>query len=245
MQVIAKAGVLVLTIEGGIFDIIGPVMIGPSSSHTAGAVRLGLMARNIFGEQPDKVEIVLHGSFAFTGRGHGTDRALVAGLLGWAPDDTRLPQSLKTAAELGMQVEFFSADLGEVHPNTALLRLEKGKNKLEILGSSIGGGKILTTKINDFQVELSGSYAALIIAHRDRPGVVASVTSIVADHKINISAMRVSRQSRGARAMMIIEMDQLPPEGIVSEILGCQSVEHALLLKPITTLGGDKIGQNN
>lgn len=220
-------------------------MIGPSSSHTAGAVRLGFMARNIFGEQPDKAEIILHGSFALTGRGHGTDRALAAGLLGWTPDDRRLPRSLKVAAELGIQVEFFSADLGDVHPNTALLRLEKGKNKLEILGSSIGGGKILATKINDFQVEFSGSYAALIIAHEDRPGVVASVTSIVADHKINISAMRVSRQSKGSRAMLIIEMDQLPPEEIVSEILGCQSVEHALLLKPITALGGDRIEQNN
>lgn len=231
-----------MAIEGGIFDIIGPIMIGPSSSHTAGAVRLGLMARNIFGAQPYKVEILLHGSFASTGKGHGTDRALVAGLLGWMPDDIRLSQSLKIATELGMQVEFFSADLGKVHPNTALLRLEKEKNKLEIAGSSTGGGKILITKINDFQVEFSGSYPALIVPHADRPGVVASATSIVAEHKINISAMRVSRQSKGARAMLIIEMDQLPPAEIVSEILGCQSVEQALLLKPITALGGDRIG---
>ncbi len=234
-----------MAIEGGIFDIIGPTMIGPSSSHTAGAVRLGLMARNIFGEQPHKVEIVLHGSFALTGKGHGTDRALVAGLLGWMTDDIRLPQSLKTAIELGMQVEFFSADLGKVHPNTALLRLEKGKNKLEVLGSSIGGGKVLITKINDFQVEFSGNYAALIVAHVDRAGVVASATSIVAGYKVNISAMRVSRQSKGGRAMLIIEMDQLPPAEIVSEIFGCQSVEQVLLLQPITALGGDRIGQNN
>ena len=225
--------------EGGILDIIGPVMIGPSSSHTAGAVRLGLMARNIFGRQPEEVDILLHGSFASTGKGHGTDKALAAGILGWRPDDVRLPKSLEIAAGMGVRILFETIDLGEVHPNTALLRLKKAAETLEVRGSSIGGGKILINKINEFEVELSGSYATMIIAHRDRPGAIANVTKVLAQHEVNISSMRVSRESRGAGAMMLIEMDEIPPGEVAAEIKFLPIVEHALSLKPVTSLGVD------
>jgi len=223
--------------EGGIFDIIGPVMVGPSSSHTAGAVRLGSMARNIFGMKPENVEIFLHGSFASTGVGHGTDRALAAGLLGWRPDDVRLVRSLETAKEMGVNIIFKSTDLGDAHPNTVLLCLKKGERYLEIQGSSIGGGKILITRINEFNVELSGAYATLVISHQDRPGAVATVTKILGGHNVNISSMRVSRESRGAKAMMLIEMDELPSYNVVDEIRSNQVVEDALLLQPLTSMG--------
>jgi len=225
--------------EGGIFDIIGPVMVGPSSSHTAGAVRLGSMARNIFGMKPENVEIFLHGSFASTGVGHGTDRALAAGLLGWRPDDVRLVRSLETAKEMGVNIIFKSTDLGDAHPNTVLLYLKKDERYLEIQGSSIGGGKILITRINEFNVELSGAYATLVISHQDRPGAVATVTKILGGHNVNISSMRVSRESRGAKAMMLIEMDELPSYNVVDEIRSNQVVEDALLLQPLTSMGDE------
>ncbi|MGE5560376.1 MAG: L-serine ammonia-lyase, iron-sulfur-dependent subunit beta [Chloroflexota bacterium] len=193
-----------------IFDIIGPVMIGPSSSHTAGAVRLGLAGRAIIGGQPVRAELGLHGSFAQTYRGHGTDLALVAGLLGMAPDDQRIPTALELAPAQGLSVEFATVDLGDdVHPNTVRMALTTAAGtETIIVGSSIGGGRILVTRINQFEVAFHGEYHALILAYQDRPGVIAKVTSLLATDEVNIATMRVSREARGSQALMIIEVDQ-------------------------------------
>jgi len=194
--------------QRSVFDIVGPVMIGPSSSHTAGAVRLGELARAIFGDRPVSATIRLHGSFASTGRGHGTDLALVAGLLGMAPDDARIPSALSIAAEEGLHVHFVTADLGEVHPNTAEFDLAGAAGgRMCVRGSSLGGGDVVVSSIDGFEVEANGEFPLLIVDHTDRPGEIAAVTGILADSGVNIAEMRVSRERRGARALMLIETD--------------------------------------
>jgi L-serine dehydratase len=200
--------------QRSVFDIIGPVMIGPSSSHTAGAVRLGALARAIFGGQPSSAEIVLHGSFASTGTGHGTDLALVSGLLGMSPDDPRIPEAFALAEDSGLAVSFTSDDLGEVHPNTALLTLH-GPDGREMLvqGCSVGGGDVLVTRIGEFDVEVSGELPVLVVAHHDQPGVIAGVTAVLAAEGVNVASMEVSRERRGASALMIIETDNPVGEG--------------------------------
>jgi L-serine dehydratase len=192
-----------------VFEIIGPVMIGPSSSHTAGAVRLGLLARAVFGEQPARARITLHGSFASTGHGHGTDLALVAGLLGMAPDDERIRTADRQAREAGMEVTFESGDLGEVHPNTARLELSSADGRtVTAQGSSVGGANVVLTSIDDFDVAITGELPVLVVEHHDQPGVIAAVSAILAEHGVNIASMEVSRERRGARALMVIETDQ-------------------------------------
>jgi L-serine dehydratase len=194
--------------QRSVFDIIGPVMIGPSSSHTAGAVRLGALARAIFGERPVRAAILLHGSFASTGTGHGTDIALVAGLLGMQPDDGRIPEALGIAADGGLEVAFEEADLGEVHPNTAEFRLaDAGGREMSIRGSSLGGGDVTVTDIDGFEVEISGELPVLVVEHHDQPGEIAAVTGILAEGGVNIASMQVSREQKGARALMLIETD--------------------------------------
>ena len=225
-----------------VFDIIGPVMTGPSSSHTAGAVRLGLAGRAIIGGTPARARLGLHGSFAQTYRGHGTDLALVAGLMGMKPDDERVPAALDLAAEEGLEVAFELVDLGPgVHPNTVRMILT-GRNGREttrdgrettVIGSSIGGGRILVTRIGQFAVDFSGEYHAVILAYGDRPGVVAAATSLIAADRVNIAAMRVSREARHARALTIMELDQpISPEtmALMARIPG---VDTALSIPPI------------
>ena len=205
--------------QRSLFDIVGPVMIGPSSSHTAGAARLGALARAVVGGTPRSAKIALHGSFATTGRGHGTDRALVAGLLGFAPDDERLPDSLQLAREQGLSIVFTEEDLGEVHPNTARMSMtdESGREFL-VQGSSLGGGDVLVTLINDFPVEVTGELPMLVVVHQDQPGVVAAVTARLAADVINIASMQVARERRGARALMLIETDEPVAEEIAASI---------------------------
>jgi L-serine dehydratase len=191
-----------------VFDVIGPVMIGPSSSHTAGAVRLGRLARAVFGEQPARARITLHGSFASTGRGHGTDLALVAGLLGFAPDDERIRIADEEARRAGLDVSFSEADLGEVHPNTARLELSSADgHTVTVQGSSVGGADVVLTAIDDFDVNITGELPVLVVEHRDQPGVIASVSAVLARYGVNIASMEVSRERRGARALMVIETD--------------------------------------
>lgn len=196
-----------MTRQRSVFDIVGPVMIGPSSSHTAGAVRLGRLARSVFGGLPQRADIVLHGSFASTGRGHGTDLALIAGLLGMSPDDRRIPEATALAHDVGLSVTFESGDLGEVHPNTALFWLEDSAHRMQIRGSSLGGGDVVVTDIDGFEVEVSGELPMLVVEHQDRPGEIASVTGLLAECGANIASMQVSREHRGARALMLIETD--------------------------------------
>lgn len=190
------------------FDIIGPIMIGPSSSHTAGAVRLGLMARAILGEDVKTINIKLYGSFAQTYKGHGTDRALIAGIMGFKPDDERIRNLYKQQKEKNIEFSFSEVDLEDAHPNTAIIEL-KGvtDRKIEVTGASIGGGNIIISAVNNYEVQLSGKYPSIIIVHQDMPGVVNGVTAALARYNINIAYMKVSRSERGAEALMNIEVD--------------------------------------
>lgn len=195
--------------QRSVFDIVGPVMIGPSSSHTAGAVRLGRLAAAILGGTPASARILLHGSFATTGHGHGTDLALLAGLLGLMPDDERIAEAPQLAAEAGMAYAFETVDLGETHPNTARMHLtSRDGREMMVQGCSVGGGDVIVTRIDDFDVEVSGELPMLVVEHVDRPGLIAGVSAVLAEAGVNIAAMRVSRERRGARALMLIETDQ-------------------------------------
>jgi len=219
----------------GVFDIVGPVMIGPSSSHTAGAVRLGLMARQILGEEPVKAEIHLHGSFARTYRGHGTDKALVAGIMGMHPDDERIREALPLAEAAGLAVSIQTVHIEGAHPNTAVLYLTGTSGHLaRIRGASVGGGNILVTNIDGYEVELTGQYPTLVVIHRDRPGVITRVTEILARYELNVAFMRVARQSRGETAMMMLELDDELTEEVVEE---CQQVKRVLNAFSIPAIG--------
>jgi len=192
-----------------LFDILGPVMVGPSSSHTAGAVRMGLIARQLLGEVPAEAEIVLHGSFADTGEGHGTDKALVAGLLGLTPDDERIPISFSLAAQAGLCFTILRRELRGAHPNTALLTL-KGVNGAQtgVQCASIGGGRIRVEKLNGVDVSFSAEHNTLIIHNNDVPGIVAEVSSRLAGQRINIATLQLFRDKRGGKAVMVLEIDQ-------------------------------------
>jgi L-serine dehydratase len=183
-------------------------MIGPSSSHTAGACRLGELARAILGDTPASAHIVLHGSFASTGPGHGTDIALVAGLLGMHPDDARLPRAFEIAREAGLVFDFAEADLGDVHPNTAVFELTDSDGRvMSVHGSSLGGGDVVVTRVDNYDVEITGELPLLVVGHLDRPGEIAAVTSILAETHVNVASMYVSRERRGANALMLIATD--------------------------------------
>lgn len=202
-----------------LFDVIGPIMVGPSSSHTAGAIRLGRLARAAAGFGPVRAVIRLHGSFADTGRGHGTDRGLVAGLLGWATDDPRLQEVGGHAKRAGLTVEFIKADLGRVHPNTARFVLEgPDGEQCEAQGSSVGGGAVILTELDGWPVELQGLYDTLLISHRDRPGALAAITGRLASFGMNIATMRVARRTRGGDAMATLELDQAPSDKVRREL---------------------------
>ncbi len=195
--------------EYSVFDIIGPRMTGPSSSHTAGACRLSNTARRIAGEDILAVAFTLYGSFAKTGAGHGTDKALIAGILGMQPDDPGIINAYEAAEQAGVGVSFSYSEDTPHHPNTVRIRIA-GKNGIttEVVGESIGGGNIRIVEINGLDVELTGDYPTLIIQYQDVPGVVAVVTHVLAQHHINIAFMRVFRHGKGADAYMIIETDQ-------------------------------------
>lgn len=217
-----------------VFDLIGPVMVGPSSSHTAGAVRLGAMARKILGSEPIEAEIILHGSFAETGKGHGTNLALVAGLLGMHTDDERIPRAFEIAKERGLSVNFTTGNLGDVHPNTVKMNLVSQEGEtVEVTGSSIGGGRIQIQGINEFQVKVMGDYHTLVVLQNDLPGVVAQVTSLIASTQINIAQMRVSREKKGARALMIIETDQAVDPAALVLMRKLPAVNQAMAIEPL------------
>jgi len=210
--------------QRSIFDVIGPVMIGPSSSHTAGATRLGRLARAVFGQLPKHAEIALHGSFASTGYGHGTDLALIAGLLGCTPDDERILCAYELAEAAGLTVSITEAHLGEVHPNTARFRLSAPGAEMDICGSSLGGGAVCVTDVDHFAVQITGNLPMLLVEHEDRPGQIAGATRILAEDGINVASMQVSREQRGARALMLIETDDEAGAEAVSRIGGISGI---------------------
>lgn len=201
-----------------VFDIIGPVMVGPSSSHTAGAARIGKTARNFLGGEPTWATIHLYGSFAKTYKGHGTDFAIVGGLLGLETDDPRISTALEIAKEKGMEIKFIEDTAATDHPNTARLIIGNETDEIEVIGISIGGGKIEIIELNGFALRLSGGYPAILIMHNDRFGAIASVTNILAKNKINIGHMEVNRKDIGKEALMVIEVDQNVDDRILSEL---------------------------
>ena len=213
-----------------IFDMMGPVMVGPSSSHTAGAARIGNMGRTLLGEEVARADIGLYGSFAETGFGHGTDRALLAGLLGMKPDDLRIPNAYEEANRAGMAYSFRTVELRDAHPNTALLELTgKSGKQLTLQASSIGGGAIVVNKIDSIDVNFTGDFNTLIVRNQDESGSVAAITSILSQVHINVANMSVNRHRRGGDALMVIETDQhIKPRQVefLSELPGILSVTY-------------------
>jgi L-serine dehydratase len=206
------------------FDIIGPVMIGPSSSHTAGAARIGRVARTLFGKLPKKAVISLYGSFAKTYKGHGTDFAIVAGLLDLDTFDERMPKSLAIAKDLGLEVVFQTEEAVTDHPNTVKINLYGGDEELELVGISIGGGTIEITELNSFPLKLSGEHPAILVVHQDRFGIISAVTSVLSKYQINIGHMEVSRLDKGEMALMVIEVDQKIEDLVIEELSNLANV---------------------
>ncbi|GAB6168037.1 L-serine ammonia-lyase, iron-sulfur-dependent subunit beta [Clostridium carnis] len=218
----------------GVFDILGPIMVGPSSSHTAGAARLGKVARSIAGEDIVEVTFMLHGSFGKTYKGHGTDRALVAGIMGMSPCDDRLIDSLNIAKKNGVKVTFKEVDLGDYHPNTVkfLMKCKSGK-ECQLIGSSIGGGNIEIVEINGNKVQFSGAYSTIITSHKDIPGTVAKVTGILYESKINIAFMNLVRSQKGKNATMTFEVDSKIPDKIIESIKSIEGIEKVIIINPV------------
>lgn len=221
----------------GLLDVIGPVMIGPSSSHTAGACRLALLARHTLRAPPTKATLTLHGSFAKTAKGHGTDRALAAGLLGYFPDDPRLPEAPLHAAAAGLELTFSSKDLGDVHPNTVQFTLENASETLSVTGSSVGGGLVRMVRLDGFEVPFSGAYHTLLLRHTDQPGVIASVARVLADDAVNIATLHCARKGSGGirdgAAMMSLELEQVPAPAVLDYLAHLRAVSWLRLLPEV------------
>lgn len=218
-----------------VFDIIGPAMIGPSSSHTAGAVRIGLLARHLLGGTPVSATMSLHGSFAATGQGHATDKGIVAGILGCPPDDDSLKDSLFRAKALGIDVRFQTVDLGDaVHPNTAQVELRDSAGRtLDLIASSTGGGSIESTAIDGFPIRLEATLDTLVLWHEDRSGFLARVTSVLACVEANIATIRTARTGRGAEALTVVELDAAPTPEVPALLSKTRYVTRLRLLRPL------------
>ncbi|WP_057913449.1 L-serine ammonia-lyase, iron-sulfur-dependent subunit beta [Peribacillus muralis] len=201
-----------------VFDIIGPVMIGPSSSHTAGAARIGRVARNLFNREPKWAHISFYGSFAKTYKGHGTDVAIVGGLLDFDTFDERIKESLEIALNKKIKITFREEEAVPEHPNTAKITVGDESGELELVGISIGGGKIEIVELNGFKLRLSGHNPAILVVHDDKFGAIANVSNILAKHQINIGQMEVSRKEKGKMALMTIEVDQNLEDQVIDEI---------------------------
>lgn len=204
-----------------ILDIIGPVMVGPSSSHTAGACRLGLIARDLVAGTPQSALIELHGSFARTGEGHGTDKAIVGGLLGFRPDDERLRDALNIMEQEGLDYRFEKTTLGvepQVHPNSVRITVKREHRHHVMLGASLGAGRIKVSEIDGYPVEVDGSSHTIVMVAEDVKGSVARITGILSDSGVNIATLRLSRKQRGGDAFMVIEVDEAPGEQVRDEL---------------------------
>lgn len=218
--------------ELSVFDIIGPCMIGPSSSHTAGALRIALLARKLVKGELKKVVFTLYGSFARTYKGHGTDRALVAGILGFQTEDRRIKEAFAYAKEQGLIYEFnVDGETKAEHPNTVDICLEDRKgNQARVRGISIGGGSAVITQINGVEVSFTGEYSTIVIAHKDECGVLAYITKILSDSGVNIAYSKLFREVKGQIAYTIIETDEEITKGMVSELEKSKSIKSAVLI---------------
>jgi L-serine dehydratase len=220
-----------------LLDIIGPVMVGPSSSHTAGACRIGLLARCLVGGTPQRARVELHGSFARTGEGHGTDKAIVAGLMGFRPDDERIREALEIAEREGLQYGFEKTKLGDeehVHPNSVRVTVERGDRKSVMVASSLGAGRVLVSEIDGFPVEVHGSYHTIVLVAEDVKGSIARIAGILAEDGLNIATLRLTRKERGGDAFMVIELDEAPDEKARDDIRGLPWVRWAYRLDKVS-----------
>lgn len=203
------------------FDVIGPNMIGPSSSHTAGAAAIALLARKILSGEPMRVDFTLYGSFANTYKGHGTDRALLGGMMGFSTDDRRIPRSFELADELGIGYSFTpNTKESDLHPNTVDIAAETADGrKITVRGESIGGGKVRISRINGIAVDLSGEYDTLLVSHRDSKGVLAHITRKLSEENVNIAFLKLFRDAKGSSAYSIVECDGELPDGLAEKLL--------------------------
>ncbi|PYI52025.1 L-serine ammonia-lyase, iron-sulfur-dependent subunit beta [Paenibacillus flagellatus] len=221
-----------------VFSIIGPAMVGPSSSHTAGAVRIGRVARHILGDLPEKADILFYGSFADTYRGHGTDLAIVGGLLDFDTDDPRIPSSLSIAEQLGVDIAFKEGKGQFPHPNTAKIVARRGDRETTVIGASIGGGNIEVLGVNGFDVKFTAMYPTLIVLHDDRPGMIADVTRVLSRENVNIGHMSVDRKGRSGEALTVIDTDSSLTDDVVREVAQLATVRDVRLVDLTTNKGG-------
>ena len=218
-----------------LLDIIGPVMVGPSSSHTAGACRLGLLARCLVGGTPQSARIELHGSFARTGEGHGTDKAIVAGLMGFRPDDDRIRTALEIAEREGLDFRFEKTTLADdAHPNSVRMTLDRDDRHAVMTGASLGAGRVRVSDIDGYPVEVTGNYNTIVLVAEDIPGSVARIATLLADHRLNIATLRLTRQQRGGDAFMVIEIDDEPGQEVRDEIRALPWVRWAFRLDKVS-----------
>jgi len=218
-----------------LLDIIGPVMVGPSSSHTAGACRLGLLGRGLVSGTPQSALLELHGSFARTGEGHGTDKALVAGLLGFRPDDERIRTALEIAEKESLDYRFEKTSLADsAHPNTVRMTLERGDIKATLVGCSLGAGRVLVTEIDGYPVEVTGNFHTIALVAEDRKGSIARITGLLAEREINIATLRLTRKHKGGDAFMVIECDDAPGQDVRDEIRALEWVRWARRLDKVS-----------
>ena len=215
------------------FDVMGPNMIGPSSSHTAGAARIGFLAQKMINEPLCRVDFTLYGSFARTYKGHGTDRALLGGIMGFGTDDMRIRNSFYIAREKGLEFHFIPNEIEtELHPNTVDIHMvNTNGQEMTVRGESLGGGKVRICQINHVPVDFSGEYSAVIVIHQDTPGVVAYITKCLSDRNVNIAFMRLFRESKGEIAYTIVESDGQLPEEISSAISQNPNIHNVMIVQ--------------
>ena len=217
-----------------IFDILGPVMIGPSSSHTAGAEIIAFLAQKMITPPLVRVNFTLYGSFAKTYHGHGTDRALLGGIMGFSADDTRIRDSFDIAAKRGLAYSFTPNETEtDIHPNTVDIRMENAEGQvMTVRGESLGGGKVRIVRINGVKVDFSGEYNALIVVQQDKPGVVAHITNILSEHGVNIAFMRLFREAKGHTTYTIVESDERLPEGVSKLLRQNPNITDVMVVQP-------------
>lgn len=217
-----------------VFDVLGPNMIGPSSSHTAGAAVIAFLAHKMIAPPLKKVDFTLYGSFSKTYYGHGTDRALLGGSMGFSTDDIRIRQSFQIAAERGLAYSFTPCDTEtDIHPNTVDIRMENARGQvMSVRGESLGGGKVRISRINGVSVDFNGDYSTVIVVQQDMPGVVAHITKVLSDSNVNIAFMRLFRESKGHTAYTIVESDGRFPEGIAGPLRNNPHVHDVMIVEP-------------
>ncbi len=220
-----------------IFDIIGPIMIGPSSSHTAGAVRLGRVANKVLeGAEPKEISVELSGSFAKTYKGHGTDRALLAGIMGYHSYSEEIRDIFTLADAKNIKYKFIPTSIPGSHPNTARIHvLAKNGTQCTVQGASIGGGNIQVDSINGLKVNFTGECNTILVLHKDRPGAIADVTNLmrIKYRKVNIGNFNLTRPEKGGDALMTIEIDGMPPQGMTDDLRNIDNVSNVMLIRAI------------